>query len=97
MVFQLLIFSRWFGGHTFNFKRTQSWEVHGPHRSLWRAVAALGAAAVVGLRAAHLAAASLVWAVCTVGNAVAHQGRIQALLAAATLELVREARHRSTW
>lgn len=66
-----------------------------PHRSLRRAVAALGAAAV-GFSAARLAAAALVRAICTVGNAVAHQGWIKTLLRA-TLELVGEAGHRSTW
>lgn len=69
MINKLLVYPEWSFSYSFlaadledtlNFKRTQSWEIHGPHRSLWRAVAALGAAAVVGLRAAHLAAASLV-------------------------------------
>lgn len=68
----------------------------GPHRSLRRAVAALGAAAVVGFSAARLAAAALVGAICTVGNAVAHQGWIETLLRA-TLEVVGEAGRRSTW
>lgn len=71
-------------------------EIRGPHRSLRRAVAALRAAAVICLCTAYLAAASLVQAVCAVGNAVTHQDWIQALLAA-TLELLREACHHPTW
>lgn len=50
---------------------TECW-MQGPHRSLWSLVAALRAAHVICLCTVHLAAASLVWAICTVGNAIAH-------------------------